>query len=236
MTTAHRPNGRGARRRGFTMIELIIALAMVAIVAASLSSSLWLAYHTARQAEAAVSPSRQAAIAMELMCSDLQNALQPGTILIGNFEATQAQDTRGHEGDDVVFYSTADSPQHVDANGDAKKVEYTTEQIAGTNDFVLVRKVTRNLITTVQPAPDEEIICRNVSSLTLQYFDGSTWTPTWDSTAEDNTIPAAVQITLEIELAPVNGRVQTVKYDRTVALSTSMAALDTAVNTGTSTP
>jgi type II secretory pathway component PulJ len=218
------------------MIELIVALAMVAIIAASLSSSLWIAYHATRQTEAAVSPSRQAAIALEYICNDLQNALQPGTLLIGNFEATQAQDTRGHEGDDVIFYSTTDSPQHADANGEVKKIEYTTEQISGTSQYVLVRKVTRNLLTDVQPAPDEEIICRNVSSLTLQYFDGSNWNQTWDSTQEDNTIPAAVQVTLEIDFPQPSGRVQTVKYDRIVSLSSSMAALDTSVNTGTSVP
>ena len=69
------------------MIELIISLAMVAIIAASLSSTLWTAYHATRQAEAAVVPSDQADVAMQFLSEDLQNALQtqtnPASELVG---------------------------------------------------------------------------------------------------------------------------------------------------------
>src|ERR1700679_4176527 len=141
--------------RGFTMIEMIIALAMVAIIAASLTSTLWTVYHTTRQAEAAVNPTNQASIALDYIADDLQNALTPnltitspntGTALAGNFEGTQSQDTRGHEADDVQFYSTGESAQHVAANGEIKAFEYTVEQPTGSNDYVLVRRVIRNLL------------------------------------------------------------------------------------------
>ncbi len=230
MTPAH----SNLRSAGFTLIELLIALAMMTIIVVTLGSTLSLAYHATQRTDAAIAPSRQAAIALQYMSEDFQNALQQGTELAGTFEATQAQDDRGHEADDVIFYSTAESPQHVDANGEIKQIEITVEHPMNSSDHVLVRRVTRNLLADVQPAPDEEIICRGVSSFTLQYFNGSTWNPTWDSTQEDNTIPAAVQVTLELQEPAVGGKTQTVRYDRIIPLPCSTAATDPAVNLGVS--
>jgi type II secretory pathway component PulJ len=244
--TRARDNLGSNRAAGFTLLELVVALAMVTMIVATLASCLWTAYHAATRTEAAIVPSRQAAIALQYISDDLQNTLQQSpaqavaaqtagaTVLTGNFEGTQSQDSRGHEADDVLFYSTAESAQHVDANGEIKQVEITVEQPSNSSDFVLVRRVTRNLLADVQPAPDEEIICRGVSSFTLQYFDGSNWDPTWDSTQEDNTVPAAVQVTLELEEPQANGKMQTVKYERIISLPSSTAALDPTVNSGVS--
>jgi type II secretion system protein J len=228
------------RTHGFTLIELVVALAMVAIIAGSLATSLWTAYHATQRTEAAVAPSRQASIMMDYLAPDFQNAMQTSTTnpqtLIGNFEGTQAQDDRGHEADDVIFFSTTESPQHVDANGEIKQIEYTVEHLSGSNDYALVRRVTRNLLAQIQAAPDEEIICRNVSSFTLQYFDGSNWNTTWDSTQEDKTIPAAVQVKVELEDPTTISKTPPVTYERIIPLLCSTASLDTAVNTGVTMP
>lgn len=234
-------NLRAPHRPGFTLIELVISLAMVAVIAAILATSLEQAYKATRSAEAVVKPSDSAAIAIEMATVDLQDAIQPNVTLAaavplaGNFEGTQSTDARGHEADDIFFFSTADSPEHVDADGEIKQVEITVEQNTSTGEFVLIRRVLRNLLAEVQPAPDEEILCRNVDSFTVQYFDGSNWDPTWDSTQEDNTLPAAVQFTLGIDQKLPNGKTTTTTFTRIVPLACSMAALDSTVNTGVST-
>ena len=69
---------------------------------------------------------------------------------------------------------------------------------------MLVRRVRRNLTAQNPPDVDEEIICRGVSSFKLEYFDGSQWQTTWDSTENtdannNNALPAAVRVTLEME-------------------------------------
>jgi type II secretion system protein J len=225
------------------MIEMVLALAIVAIIATSLSSVLWQVYHTTRQATAAVNPSSQASIALDYIAGDLANAIQPnttntsGTALAGDFEGTQATDAAGQEGDDLQFFGTAESPQHAIANGEIKHFEYTVVQPTGNTDCVLVRRVIRNLLPpSMVPAPDEEVICRGVQSFTVQYFDGSNWNTTWDSTAEDNTIPAAVQIVLQLKVTDAQGKSQIIKCMRNIPLTTSTAALDSNVNSGTSMP
>ncbi len=244
---------------GFTLIELVVALLMVAIVIASLSSTLGTAYRTVVQTRAAVEPADQASFALGYFCDDLQCALQiqtnPKSDLVGaataanNFEATAflgtpEQDNRGHEADDVVFFTTSESPVHVYANGEIKCVEYKVVQPVGRADHVLVRRVTRNLLplSGQTASTDEEIICTGVSSFKLEYsYDGTNFTPqtttagSWDATQEDNTIPAAVRVTLELEEQPLsNGKVQTRSFTREVFLPCSTADLDPQVNAGVS--
>jgi hypothetical protein len=62
---------------------------------------------------------------------------------------------------------------------------------------VLVRRVTRNLLPTTEPEVEEEILCRDVRSFTVKYFDGTTWQDSWDSEAMGDVLPAAVEMTLE---------------------------------------
>jgi hypothetical protein len=133
----------------------------------------------------------------------------------------------------VNFYATTDSPQHVDANGEIKNIEITMITPQNSSDHVLVRRVTRNLLSLNSTAmPDPEFICGHVNSFTVQYFNGTDWETTWDSTAEDNTIPVAIQVTLNIDRddPAVAGGVQTYSYTRVYPLPCSTAQFDSAVN------
>ena len=270
MKQSNRANLTGLSSNGFTLLELMIALAMVAIVAASLASTLGLAFKAQKSAETAIEPPRSAELAMDFLQADIQSALQPnpglaasdstGTsisglgsssssaasnasssiaadqalgVLAGNFEGTQSTDDRGHEADDLIFYGTAQSPFHPDANGEIKQIELTVQKVG--SDYCLVRKVTRNLLSEQTVTPDQEVLCRGVNSFTLQYYTGSEWMTTWDSTQEDNTIPASVQIALE--LVRPNGRgEQTYSYSRVFNMPCSTAAVNSTVNTSESTP
>ena len=48
--------------------------------------------------------------------------------------------------------------------------------------------------------PDEEaVICRNVRTFFVRYYDGQQMLETWDSTQLNNALPMAVEITLELD-------------------------------------
>lgn len=189
---------RGATRRAFTLLELVVAMAMVAVLATSLYASLRIAFKAKASAEAAVEPPRTAELAMEFLRDDLQNAIGPNGVLAGSFVGTDGTDDRGRSADDLTFYSTADGPDHVDANGEIKGVELTVTQQPGSSDHVLVRRVIRNLLSQMAVTPDEEVLCRGVGGFNLRYFDGTNWQDSWDSTQE-NTLPAAVEVTLQLD-------------------------------------
>jgi prepilin-type N-terminal cleavage/methylation domain-containing protein len=258
MMSRHDSNLRFIRPGGFTLIELVLALAMVAIVAASLSSALWTAYRATRQAQAALAPQDQVSIALQYLCDDLQCAMQtqtnPASILVGaavpatNYEQTAflaapGQDNRGHEADNVVFFTTAESPLHVYASGEIKCVQYKVIQPVGSAEDVLVRRVTRNLlpVSGQTGSTDEEVVCTGVSSFTLEYsYDGTNFSPppltagTWDATQEDNTIPAAVRVTLVLDPPQNAPNARPASFTRVIFLPCSTAALDSQVNAGVS--
>jgi len=235
-----------SRRRGFTLIELIVAMAMVAVLAGSLYLTLRVAYQDKQIAETAIEPSRTAELAMEILRADISNALESKnndsngtpTGIVGNyptnpgyvFEGTDGTSNNGRDNDDLVFYTTADSPQHVDANGDIKYVELTMIQPSNSSNYVLVRRVIRNLFTSTPGTPDTEVICRNINGFNVQYYDGTEWLDSWDSSAElnpttgDQTIPIAVAVTLELDRPTASGQgTQTYRYNRVFPLANSSA-------------
>ncbi|MGA2232653.1 MAG: type II secretion system protein, partial [Tepidisphaeraceae bacterium] len=78
---ASRGPSKGLRSRGrgsaFTLVELVIAMAMVAFVALALYKSLKAAFDLTASADRVVEPARTAEIAMEILSEDLQNAVAP---------------------------------------------------------------------------------------------------------------------------------------------------------------
>lgn len=231
------------RRGGFTLIELLVAMAMVAALAGVLYPAMRTAFNSQATATNSLEPARSVDIAMDLIGQDLQGALQQTaaevtataanstSVLVGTFEGVNA--AGGASADDLTFYTTSYASLHVDANGDVKEVELTVETLPGTNEQVLVRRVTANLLSSTTVTPDEEILCRNVAGFSLRYFDGSQWNDSWDSTQEDNTIPAAVEVTIQLTRPSALGVPEKIPpFVRVYQLPCSTAAQDTNVNGG----
>ena len=239
-TTYNPMRPRRSVRSGFTLLELMLALAMSAAIAVPLYSALRVAYRAKDGAEQSLAASRTIDLAMEFLRSDLENAMVPtansygyavtttsntttaaatdtsttGTALslAGSFIGTDTQDDRGHDGDDVIFYTNTDGPSHSAPNlgepngdGEIRMVELTVITL-GNGDHALVRRVTRNLLSQQQVTPDDEIICRRVASFNVRYYDGSNWQDTWDSTQQNNELPAAVEVTMSLDPPPGDPR------------------------------
>jgi hypothetical protein len=73
--------------------------------------------------------------------------------------------------------------------------------LQGTGEHVLVRRVEGNLLSPVLLLPDDEVLCRNVGSFNLRFYDGTLWWDSWDAVIESNELPVAVEVTLELEPA-----------------------------------
>jgi len=193
------------RTRGFTLLELMLAMTLVAIVSLSLYASLRVAFKAKQSAEAAVAPVRGGAIAADLVCKDLESVPPPTGILAGPFIGTsQAGAGAGSELDVLDFYSVGEdatpAQQTLPMQEGMRHIELSVR--TDVDPPVLVRRITRNLLSTTNDDTEEEVLCRGVRSLAIRYFDGTNWYDDWDSTTADNTLPVAVQITLEIQADP----------------------------------
>ena len=219
------------RRRGFTLLELLVAMAMVAVVAVSLVASLRIAFKARESAESSLDAGRSAELVMEFIRTDLQTALPPGGSFAGSFEGTDNTDARGADADDLVFYGVAPASVHPQgANGDIKQLELTCYQPNGSSDFVLVRRTTNNLLNPQQEPYDEEVLCRHVSGFNCRYYDGAQWLDTWDSTQQNNSLPAAVEVTLSLQAPDKNadGSPRVARYTRVFAMPCFGTSVDQA--------
>ncbi|KPK40383.1 MAG: hypothetical protein AMJ65_10705, partial [Phycisphaerae bacterium SG8_4] len=62
-----------------------------------------------------------------------------------------------------------------------------------------------NLLPPRTIEAEDQVLCRNVTSLNLSYFDGEGWVEEWDSTADANSLPLAVQIDIKIANRTISG-------------------------------
>jgi hypothetical protein len=100
----------------------------------------------------------------------------------------------------------------------------------------LVRQVTRNLLAPTPEDPDQEVLCPNVKSFSLRYFDGSDWYDDWDSSSTDtpNQLPMMIEMIIVLnvpDLQMPNEEPNTYRITRLIPLP-----LGTMTTTTTNTP
>ena len=205
---------RRGRRRGFTLLELLVAPTLAVMLAAAMFAALRFVLRAKDGATAAVEPSRTADVAMEIIRADLESALPPtdqqAGQLAGPFVGTGGADGGG-DPTDLTFFCTAEAPAHPFGTGEIKKVEYLLSTPAGATEPVLLRRVSGNLLPPqgVETTPDEEVVCRGVTLFAASYYDGTQWQTTWDSLnvqEQQNLLPLAVQVTIELNRPSPDGQ------------------------------
>jgi type II secretory pathway component PulJ len=180
------------------LLELLVAIALMALISGSLYASLYIGFKAHRSATKAVEPARTAALALELLRQDFDAALPPTGLLAGAFTGTVGAGAN----DSVLleFFSCAHSPKEGETACDIRKVDLSVETPAGETQPVLMRRITTNLLASGDAVVHEQVLCRRVRSLTLRYYDGTVWQDFWDSAGQGDILPLAVEATLEFAL------------------------------------
>lgn len=101
--------------RGFTLLEVIVASAMVSLLIGGVSVSLHVAHRARRSTVERIEPVRTARMVMEAVARDLQAAVPPTGVLAGEFVGTDGRNESG-DADTLRFCgSTAASASILDA-------------------------------------------------------------------------------------------------------------------------
>ncbi len=188
------------RQRGFTLLEMLVAMSMIVVLAVSMYASLRIGFRARISAERAVAPARAVQLAMDLLRRDLESALPPNGEFAGPFFG-ERMDQGGMLADIVEFYCVSEAPEMADppGQGGIRRVQYGLEMPASENRGVLVRRITPSLWSTIELEPEYEVLCRGVRSFALRYWDGLMWQEMWDSTALGDILPIAIEVNLEID-------------------------------------
>lgn len=194
------------RKTGFTLIEVLLAVAVFAIVLAAINSvffgALRLRNKTIKSFEAAL-PLQQT---LQTIQRDLEGIMPPGGKLGGTFTTTiegMANQQQGFVGERVTpdIYTAVGSVNELAQWADVQKVAYfltmPTNSSTASPGKDLVRQVTHNLLPVNVEEVQPQWLMSGLHDLRLQYYDGLTWTETWDNTVTTN-LPKAIKVRITL--------------------------------------
>lgn len=193
-------SGISRKYKAVTMLELLVAMVLMVVIASCLYTALYTGFRAKRSAMSAVEPTSLAINAIELIKQDTYGVLPLGGTLAGSFLGNDSVGVNGVQADSLVFYTTQIYSENDHPVGGLGKIELVLEEDTDYDreNYRLVRRITTNLLSPRGIDPEEQVLCRNVKSLNLRYFDGDKWLDDWDSTADANSLPLAMEIDIQV--------------------------------------
>ncbi len=233
------------RTRAFTLIEVILALAIFAIVLVAINTAFFAALRLRQHTSDALENSIPLTRALSLLRRDLQNAVPPGGVLAGDFRSDgpsglstskgAPSSIAGGQYGGLDFFTTTGTLSDEAPWGDVQEVNYQLMDPADKAHFYgkdLVRSVTRNLLATSTQSADVQRLLSNVDSLDFFYWDGTQWRDMWDTSAGDTNLPLAVRVRLQMAVDPAAGSRQPEPLQMVVQLETQSSTNQTQTATG----
>lgn len=199
--------------RGFTLLELLLAILVFAVVLSALHVVFFTAFRLRNKTTENIERGLPLQQTLAIIKRDLANLAPPGGPLSGSLQSTPTSTGSGN----MALSSSLNGqsgPQFytavgiVDDNapwGEIERVSYTLSQATDrTPGMDLHRMVTRNLLPAAQADVNDQFLMSGVESLAFQYYDGNAWRDTWDSTQPDtttgltNNLPHAIKMQLRL--------------------------------------
>jgi type II secretion system protein J len=198
MTGVTRHDAQTARARAFTLIEVMLALGISAIVLAAIGGVFYSAIRLRDRTSAALDEAAPLHQALALMRRDFEGAIPPGSSLpiAGDFKSQALGGGNGGESGSLQLFTTTGLINDRVPWGDIEEVFYELRDSGNRNNSGrdLIRTVTRNLLSTAIQETDEQWLMGNVQSLQFSCYDGSNWRDTWDTSMGDTNLPLAIKI------------------------------------------
>lgn len=186
-------------RKGFTLLELIVAAAVGAIVLLVINATFFSALQLSNTTQAHLASDRALQRTLDIVRRDLAGVMLPGGVLSGQLQTTLASSlTQGSYGDQIgpdIYTNTG----RIDGWNPFSEVQMVDYYLApatdGSNTKSLMRVVTRNLLPAQVTTPDVQTLLPAVKEATIEFYDGFQWTDAWDSSVTA-TLPSAFKFHL----------------------------------------
>ena len=204
-------------RRGFTLIEMILAVGIAAIVLITINAVFFTSLRLRDETAAMVDAASPVDSAVTFLKRDLQCAVTPtnGTskVLSGGFRVGNNINSVGVSDPVAIELYTATGALSDNAPwGDIQRVSYELRTPAdpSATGRDLYRSVMRNLLTISTPEVTDQLMLSGVASLKFSCYDGAGWNDVWDTTdptAVNTNLPVAVRVDIQMagrsDLGPI---------------------------------
>lgn len=197
------------RHAGFTLMELLLAMAVSAVVLSAVNALFFSAVRLQATAQDAVDSGLPREQALTVVRRDLQGVmLSPSTnkVMAGDFRVGDVSSYGLNQTVNIELYTTTGTLREMEPWAEVQRVTYRLRDSADRTSAgkELVRSVTRNLLATITPTPDEQVLLANINTLEIECYDGMQWRNTWDTTQTDTNLPVAVRMRLLTAEPPAN--------------------------------
>jgi type II secretion system protein J len=190
-----------SRVKGFTLIEMVLAVGVMAIVLVVINSAFFAALRLRERTANAVDEAQPVQQVVTFLRRDLLCVRPPGGILAGDFKVGNVSEPNMNQNAAIELYTATGALRDSEPWGDVQKVTYelkepSTRAANGGKD--LVRSVTRNLLNTVTPEVDDQWMMGGVQDITFECYDGTQWLGAWDTTLGNTNLPVAVRVRIQL--------------------------------------
>ena len=183
----------------FTLLEMMLALTLMGVLIGSLTASLGLAYKARTRTDNALGGLIRLQSALDDIQMELEAALPPGEVFAGNMYADVDDESPVASTPYLEWYTNypIELPDNTVVKGDIRKVQIALTKRDGYANPMLVKRTTTNLLATQTVEPTEQVLCRDVQSMSIYFYDGSDWYETWDGSTTESPLPLLIEINLK---------------------------------------
>ncbi|GAB4277177.1 MAG: hypothetical protein Kow0092_32980 [Deferrisomatales bacterium] len=177
-------------RRGFTLIEVLVTLTLLALVITLVQGAYSGAARSRRLAASATERAHLSAVVLQRLADELSMArFSPD-----RKDVTGLTVDADADGNAVLWVTTRVPAIHGFSQGGAAQVSYALEE--GEAGWVLVRRQSAKLDADLDTEADPYPLLRGVSGFRVLCYDGEQWLESWDSAerAEEPFLPLAVSV------------------------------------------
>jgi type II secretory pathway component PulJ len=183
-------------------MELVLAVGVTAIVLVAINGVFFAAMRLRESTTAAVDAALPTERALAIVRRDLAGAMPPATngVFAGDFKVGLVSSTGLNQPVDIELYTTTGALHANEPWGEVQRVTYQlrlpADRSAPGKD--LIRSVTRNLLATILPSPQDQWMLGGIESIEFQCYDGTQWRNYWDTTVIDTNLPTAVRVRIQL--------------------------------------
>ena len=198
-----------SRSSGFTLLELMIAISILALILVTIAGSFNAVIHSKVHGEERLYVDREGRAILREMSNEIRGAVQvpiaqTHVALEGN---PQMRDRIPIDGIAVATL-TGGHRRAITGLGTEELVAYSvTPNRQHRKWFILTRTEMSGLLTGHATAPPPTVLAENLVSLHLKYFNNLTWSESWDSSAMPKGLQLPVAVSIDLALGTNNGRV-----------------------------
>jgi prepilin-type N-terminal cleavage/methylation domain-containing protein len=194
--------------RGFTLIEMMLAIGVLALILAMLASSFSAVAHSKVHAEGRLMVDREGRALLWQMTKEVTNAVQTpyaasNVALLGG----------GHVGNgkaiDTITMSTFSGGHRRAITGLTPETIVTYNLTANPEQpgWYLLQRSQQSGLLTNSASTQTTVLANNVLSMHIRYFDGQKWGESWDTSSLPRGSQLPVAVAIQIQMAAPGGHV-----------------------------